>query len=49
MKKERKRRKETQGGKHLRGETHGKRVVSTHREGFRKREDQKGKQPTARE
>ena len=42
-----KRKKETEGDP--RGETHGKRVVSTHREGFRKREDQKGKQPTARE
>jgi len=36
-------------GKHLRGETHGKRVVSTQREGPRKRKDQKGKQSTVRE
>ena len=30
------------GGKHLRGETHGKRVVSTQRERPKKRKDQKG-------
>ena len=35
--------------KHLRGETHGKRVVSTQREGSKKRKDQKGEQLTARE
>ena len=39
------------GGKHLRGKTHGKRVVSTQREVPRKRKDQKGgrEQPTAGE
>ena len=37
------------GGKHLRGKTHGKTVVNTQREGPRKRKDQKGEQPTARE
>ena len=36
------------GGKHLRGKTHGKRVVSTQREVPRKRKDQNGEQPTAR-
>ena len=30
------------GGRHLREKTHGKRVVSTQREGLRKRKDQKG-------
>ena len=30
------------GGKHLRGKTHGKRAVSTQREVPRKRKDQKG-------
>ena len=30
------------GGKHLRGKTHGKRVVSTQRKVPRKRKDQKG-------
>ena len=30
------------GGRHLRGKTHGKRVVRTQREGPRKRKDQKG-------
>ena len=29
------------GGRHLRGKTHGKRVVSTQRKGPRKRKDQK--------
>ena len=33
------------GRKHLRGKPHGKRVVSTQREGPRKRKDQKGKKP----
>ena len=37
------------GGKHLRGKTHGKRVVNTQREGPRKRKDQKGKKPTTGE
>ena len=30
------------GGKHLRGKTHGKRVVSTQRDVPKKRKDQKG-------
>ena len=37
------------GRKHLREKTHGKRVVNTQRKGPRKRKDQKGEQPTARE
>ena len=36
------------GGRHLRRKTHGKRVVSTQREGPRKRKAKKGEQPTAR-
>ena len=35
--------------KHLREETHSKKVVSTQREGSKKRKDQKGEQPTTRE
>ena len=53
-KKQGKRKKNTERGrlnegKHLRGKTHGKKVVSTQREVPRKRKDQKGEQLTVGE
>ena len=37
--------RDPRGQRHLRGKTHGKKVVSTYREGPKKRKDQMGNNP----